>query len=260
MINILLNIFFGPVVNAARGIAAQVNTAVISFSQNFSTALRPQIIKNYAAGQKVETMKLVFRGCKFTFFLMYIFALPLFLEMDIVLKLWLKNPPEFAIIFTQLALVDAVIDSISFPLMTLAQATGKIKLYQGVVGGVLLCNLPVSYIALKFGAPCYIVMIIAICITFTAFIIRLFIVRHLSGLSISLFLINCFIPCLIVSLFSAVLPFLFSYYSKTSFLRFCLTVVISVLCTTLCVLYIGMNKIERDSVFRSIKNKLGIKK
>ena len=123
LLNIILNLFFGPVVNAARGIASQVNSAVASFSQNFSTALRPQIIKTYAADQKDETMSLVFRGCKFTFFLMYIFSLPLFLEMDFVLRLWLKNPPEMAVIFTQLVLLDVVIDSISFPLMTLAQAT-----------------------------------------------------------------------------------------------------------------------------------------
>lgn len=161
-INILLNFHFGAIVNAARGIAGQVNSAVMSFSNNFSTALRPQVIKTYAANQKEDTMRLVFRGCKFTFFLMYIFTLPLCLEMKSILSLWLKNPPEYAIVFTQLVLIDALIDSISYPLMTLAQATGKIRLYQAVVGGILLLNLPVSYVALRFDAPAYSVMLVAV--------------------------------------------------------------------------------------------------
>ena len=136
--------------NAARGIASQVNSAVVSFSNSFSTALRPQIIKTYAAENKEESHRLVYRGCKFTFFLMYIFSLPLCLEMDGILTLWLKNPLEYAVVFTQLVLIDAVIDSISYPLMTLAQATGKIKLYQALVGGLLLLNLPLSSVALHF--------------------------------------------------------------------------------------------------------------
>ena len=256
IINILLNMNFGAVVNAARGIADQVNGAVVSFSQNFSTALRPQIIKTYAAGQKKETMSLVFRGCKFTFYLMYIFALPLCLEMKTVLSLWLKNPPEYAVAFTQLALIDAVLDSISYPLMTLAQATGKIRLYQGVVGGILLCNLPVSYIVLKIGAEAYSVMIVAICITFLAFLVRLFVVKHLSDFSIRDFLLKTGLPCIAVALFSALLPVFFSSHFTENFIRLCLTTLISLCSTALCVLFIGMNRIERIAVVASVKSKL----
>ncbi len=257
LLNIILNLFFGPVVNAARGIASQVNSAVASFSQNFSTALRPQIIKTYAADQKDETMSLVFRGCKFTFFLMYIFSLPLFLEMDFVLRLWLKNPPEMAVIFTQLVLLDVVIDSISFPLMTLAQATGKIKLYQGVVGGLLLCNLPISYAVLKLGAPAYAVMVVAICITFTAFVVRLFIVKQLSGISVKGFFVHSFIPCMTIAACSSVVPVLIHVRFDDTVVRFVITVFVSVLCTCLSVLFIGMNKVERQTFVASIKNKLG---
>ena len=249
--------FFGPVVNAARAIAGQVNGAVMSFSHNFSTALRPQIIKTYAAEQKEETMKLVFRGCKFTFFLMYIFALPLFLEMNTVLRLWLKNPPEMAVVFTRLALIDAVIDSISYPLMTLVQATGKIKLQQGVVGGILLCNLPVSYLALKLGAPAYSVMLIAIIITFIAFVVRLFIVKRLSGMSILEFIKNTAIACVFVSILACILPVLFISFFDESLLRLFLTVIISVLCTCVCVCFIGMNKSERQSLFTGVWSRAG---
>lgn len=257
IINILLNLHFGAVVNAARGIASQVNSAVVSFSQNFSTAIRPQIIKNYAAEQKAECMKLVFRGCKFTFFLMYIFSLPLVLEMKYVLRLWLKSPPMYAVLFTQLALIDAVIDSISYPIMTLAQATGKIKLYQGVVGGILLCNLPVSYIALKLGASAYSVMLIAIVLTFFAFVVRLYIIKKLTGFSIKDFIINTAIPCFIVLILSAVAPVILYFTMSEGFLRLCCTFIVSVLCTGITVLFAGMKKDERSTIINSIKSKIG---
>ena len=159
--NILLNIFFNPVVNAARSISVQVNNAVNSFAGNFTTAMRPQIIKQYAAGKHDKVAQLVFYGCKYTFFLMFIFSLPLILEMNYILKLWLSHSPQMAVVFTRLALIDAVIASMSYQLMTWAQATGKIKLYQSVVGIILILNLPISYVALKLGCPAYSVMIIA---------------------------------------------------------------------------------------------------
>ncbi len=247
-INILLNLHFGAIVNAARGIASQVNSAVVSFSNNFSTALRPQVIKTYAANQKDDTMKLVFRGCKFTFFLMYIFTLPLCLEMNSILSLWLKNPPEYAVVFTQLVLIDALIDSISYPLMTLAQATGKIRLYQAVVGGILLLNLPVSYIGLRFGAPAYSVMLVAIVLSVTAFIVRFFIVSVLSGMSKSQFVIKTIFPCLAVSFSSAIFPLLFVMNVNESLFRMFTTVMISGVCTVLSILFLGMTKSEREAV------------
>ena len=256
LINILLNMFFGPVVNAARGIASQVNGAVVSFSQNFSTAIRPQIIKTYAADKKDESMNLVYQGCKLTFFLMYFFSLPLILEMDIILKIWLKNPPEFAILFTQLALIDAVIDAISYPLMALAQATGKIKLYQGVVGGILLCNLPVSFVVLHFGAPAFIVMVIAICITCIAFVVRVFIVKHLVGFSLFEFLRRSLIPCILVAILSFIFPALIRIFLTESFLRLCLTILISILSTGCFILLLGINKSERQKLYIFIKQKI----
>lgn len=257
LVNIVINIFCGVSINAARGIASQVNNAVTSFSQNFSTAMRPQIIKTYAAGEQNETMRLVFRGCKFTFYLMYLFALPLCLEMKTVLSLWLKNPPEYAVIFTQLALIDAVVDSISYPLMALAQATGKIKMYQGVVGGILLCNLPSSYIALRLGAKPYSVMIVAICITFVAFIVRLAIIKHLAHFSIKDFALKSALPCAAVAVLSAIIPAILTAHFEAGFLRLCLTTLISICFTGLCVLLIGMNAQERNAVVASVKNKIG---
>lgn len=256
IINILLNLFFGPLVNAARAVSAQVNSAVVSFANSFSTAMRPQIIKSYAAEKYEETMRLVFRGCKGTFFLMYLFALPLMIEMPYVLKLWLKEPPELSILFTRLALLDALIDSISYPIMTLAQATGKIKLYQGVVGGVLLLNLPVAYCVLRLGAPAYSVMIVAAGITLLAFIIRLCIVRHLAKLSLVQFVTKTALPVLAVAVCAGVLPVMINSRLAQGMLRLCVTVVISCCSTAFFVWLIGLSGEERVSVSSMIRRKL----
>ena len=256
IINILLNLYFGVVVNAARAIASQVHNAVTSFSHNFNTALRPPIVKTYAAGDREETIKLVFRGCKFTYFLMYVFALPLILEMDTVLRLWLENPPDFAVIFTSLALVDAVIDSISYPLMALAQATGKIRLYQSVVGGILMLNFPFAWITLKLGAPAYSVMIVAIIITFVAAVVRLFIIRKLAQFSIKQFLTKSALPCVSVSILAAILPLVIVLNCEGTFLRLCTTVCASVISMGVCVLFVGMSKVEREMVYVKAKDKI----
>lgn len=260
IINILLNLYFGVIINAARAIASQVRTAIGSFSQNFNTALRPPIVKTYAAGQKDETMNLVFRGCKFTYFLMYVFALPLALEMETVLNFWLETPPDYAVIFTTLALADAVIDSISYPLMALAQATGKIRFYQSVIGGILMLNFPFSWIALKLGAPAYSVMIVAIMVTFTAAVVRLFIIRKLTQFSITQFMTKSALPCILVSVLAAVLPLIIVMNLEGNFLRLCITTCISVISTGICVLFIGMSKKERESVIIKAKAKLPLLK
>lgn len=257
-INILLNFHFGTVVNAACGIASQVNSAVVSFSNSFSTALRPQIIKTYAAENKEESHRLVYRGCKFTFFLMYIFSLPLCLEMNGILALWLKNPLEYAVVFTQLVLIDAVIDSISYPLMTLAQATGKIKLYQALVGGLLLLNLPLSSVALHFGLPPYSVMLVAILLSVVAFVVRLFLVARLSSLSIRKFVTKTILPCAAVVLFSAVPSVLFVRNVEDGFLRMIFTVLISVLLTLLAIFFLGMTRSERGSVVQAIRQRFNL--
>ena len=254
-VNILLNQFFGTLVNAARAIASQVSAAVTSFSQNFSTAIRPQIIKTYAAEKHDECIAQTFRGCKVTFFLMYVFSLPLILEMPFVLKAWLKDVPENAVLFARLVLVDALVDSVSYPIMTLAQATGKIKLYQSVVGGILLLNLPVSYVCLKVGLPAYSVLVVAICITFAAFIARLFIIKKLTTFSIVNFMLNVCIPIIGVIVLSSIVPIVAHFLIKDEVLNFVCVVSLSVGFTAIFAFFIGMNKTERVSAVSMMRRR-----
>ena len=167
-INIMLNLFFGPIVNAARGIAYQVNGAVNSFVINFQMAMNPQIVKSYASGDLKYMHKIIFQGAKYSFFLLFILSLPILLETELILKIWLKNVPEHTIIFTRLAIINVLIDSISGPLMTAAQATGNIKKYQAIVGGLLLLILPISYLFLIMGYPPEITLYISISISIIA--------------------------------------------------------------------------------------------
>jgi O-antigen/teichoic acid export membrane protein len=254
IMNILLNQFFNPIVVAARSIAAMIENAATSFSNNFNIAMRPQIIKSYAIGEKEAMLSLMFRGSKGTYLLVYLFVLPLVLEMPMVFTLWLKNPPEYAVLFTRLALFDVLINSISFPLMTAAQATGRIKLYQSVVGGVLLLNVPVAWITLFMGAPAYSVMIVSIFITSVAYIVRLFILKRLIDYSIWQYFKTVYIPVCVISVVSAIIPVMCFYFLAQNIVRLCLVVILSIISVSVHSYFIALNKDERRMV-RSIISK-----
>lgn len=255
VLNILLNIFFNPIVNAARSISIQVNNAVNSFAINFTTAMRPQIIKQYAAGNFNNANRLVSNGCKYTFFLMLIFSMPLILEMNYVLKIWLSNPPESAAVFTRLALIDAVITSISYQIMTLAQATGKIKLYQSLVGSILLMNLPMSFLILKLGAPAYSVMTVTIIISCIATAARLLIIKLLTPFSITAFFANSLLPIFCTTSTACIIPTIIHFAMPENFIRFCIVVFTSIFMMIFCIITIGLSRNERIDIIQCIKKK-----
>lgn len=163
-LNIMLNIFFGPIVNAARGIAVQVQTAVQQFVSGFQTALNPQITKNFAIGNMEQMHSLMFRSARFSFLLLFFVSLPVLLETDYLLTLWLKVVPENTVVFTRIMICISLIYTTANPCVVANQATGKVKVYQMVVGGILLTILPISYIVLKLGAPAYSVFIVHFCV------------------------------------------------------------------------------------------------
>ena len=170
-LNILLNLFFNPSVNAARGIAFQINSAVSQFFTNFYTAVRPQITKYYAQDDIENMTKLVFRSSKFSFFLIMFISLPLIVEAPFVIKLWLGQIPEYVIPFMRLIILITAVDAMATPLMTTAHATGNIKLYQSVVGTLVMFNIPISYVALELGYSAvsvfYISLVISITVSYT---------------------------------------------------------------------------------------------
>lgn len=188
--NILLNIFFGPAVNAARAIAGQANGALNSFVMNVQAAVNPQIVKLYAGDKKEQVHQMVLKMAKYNFFILFLLSIAVLFYTKEFLMLWLESPPEYAVVFLQMTIAISLIDSISKPIMTLVQSTGKIRLYQSVVGGVLLFNVPLSFAALIVWNEPSVVLWVGIFVTSVAIIPRLIITKNLSGLSIFLFFKN----------------------------------------------------------------------
>lgn len=251
-INILLNLFYGPIVNAARGIAVIVSNSVSGFANNFMTALNPQITKSYAAGEKDYTMSLVERGSRFSFYVIFIFALPLCLETEFILNLWLKEYPNHTINFVRLILILSLSDILSNTLINLQSATGKIRDYQIVVGGTLMLNFPLSYFALKMNLPPESTLAIAIIISVCCMILRLLFLRKMAGLSVRSFIIHVYTNVLSVVILSSIIPFVIHNMIPIGWERFIITCATSLLCSSIVILFIGCNRNERSFIFSKI--------
>lgn len=252
-LNMMLNIFFGPVINAARGIAIQVQNAVQGFVGNFQMALNPQITKNYAMGNLCQMHSLMFRSARFSFFLLYFLTLPIFLEADYILALWLKTPPDNAAVFTRWILAISLIYTISNPCIIANQATGKIKVYQLTVGGILLLILPISYIILSLGAPAYSVFIVHFFIECIAQITRMYLLRKLINLPIRAYIKNLYLPILTVTITSCLIPLYVQSILPNGFVRLIVVGLISIISVGLIVFLIGLTKNERGFICKKIK-------
>lgn len=210
-INILLNIFFGTAVNAARGVAYQVNSAVTSFSSNFMMAVNPQIIKTYASDEWDRCKFLVFKSARISFFLILIITVPLVIDPELFMKIWLTAVPVDTIPFVQLILIQSLIDTLCLPLQTLNQASGKIKWYQITAGGLLLINFPTSYVFLKFGFPASCVFFIAIIISILGIIVRLSVLHYLISFPVKEFILEVICKVLPVAFITLILSLLVKY-------------------------------------------------
>lgn len=180
-INILLNLFFNPAINAARAIAFQVNAHVDQLSSNFFTAIKPQIYKSYAVGEYEELFKLMMRGTLISTFLVSIIAFPFMCGTTYILGLWLVEVPDYAVIFTQLTLINGLIDSTNGPLAAAALATGKIRNYEIILSTIYLMNVPLSYVALLLGGDPTVTMFISIMLSIVAMIARSIILKGMMN-------------------------------------------------------------------------------
>lgn len=204
-VNVLLNLYFGPVVNAANGIAMQVNGMVSQFSGNFLTAVNPQIIKRYAEGNLNSSYSLVNRSAKFSFFLMLIIISPLLCETNFFLTLWLGKYPNEAVVFVQLFLVLSLIEILSYPIITLQRATGVVRDYQIVSGTIHLLNFPIAWLFLLEGFPAYWVYCIAIFLAIINTFARLYMLHRIVPVSMTAFYLKVLLRVLLVSLLSYLL-------------------------------------------------------
>ena len=253
-INILLNLFFNPAVNAARAIAFQVNSHIMQLSSNFFTAIKPQIYKSYAKREMDELFQLMMRGTIISAFLISLVAFPIIADTPFILGLWLKKVPEYAVVFTQLALINGLIDAADGPLVAAALATGKIRKYMLTVAFIILANVPISYVALKLGCEPTVTMIISISISIISMVVRALLLRQMMGFHfwryISLFLKLTFVSVL---LFIGIK--LTIYNQISNILMFALAGIIILIFLTLlyaCVI----DKSDRKYIIQFIKRKV----
>lgn len=245
-VNVVLNMFFGPAVNAARGIAYQVLSKLNGFVTNFQMALNPQIIKNYASGELEKMYKLVFRGAKLSYLLLLTLSLPIIIESSLILNLWLKEVPAYTVIFLQITIFTALLNTLSNPLIITMHATGKVRDYQIVVGLLSLLTLPLVYVALKMGAAPYMAMIIAFLVEFICHFARLYMLVRSIRFPMINFLREVTLRVLIITVLSLVLPVLTYQLVDTVFLRFTMVCILSFMSTIVLGYYLGFNKADRN--------------
>lgn len=245
-VNMLINVFFGVAINAARGVAQTVNAAIQGFVGNFTVAFTPQITKSYAAGDIDYSIALANRGTKFTWLLMYIFIVPVFMEADMLLELWLGTPPEWAALFLRFALFESLAVQVSQTLLALIRATGNVKNYYIAVTFWAGWVFPLSWLAYYLGAPVWIAYVIFIVIYGSILLLRLYFLKKLMHYSAMRFVKDTLLPCLTVSITSFILPVILSFVMNDGLPRFCIMSVISLLWTVFCILLFGLANNERQ--------------
>ena len=255
--NILVNLFSGlagTAVNAARGMAVQLNGAVQGFVTNFMTAVNPQITKSYASGEHAYMFSLVRKSSRMSFYLLMMLVLPLLLNTDVVLGLWLKEVPAHTAFFVQLFLVFALSESLSNPMITAMLATGRIRNYQLVVGGIQLLNIPVSYIFLRFGAVPEVTVMVAIALSQVCLWARMVMLSRATGFPVRDFVIEVYVKCIFVVLpCAACLPALFEIVKPAGLYGAVCSVAISLLWSALIVYIVGVTKDERSMIVGILK-------
>jgi O-antigen/teichoic acid export membrane protein len=256
-ISLLLNFFFDVIINAATGIAFRVKNAFDSFAGNFMTAISPQITKSYAAKDFNYLMQLIFRGSKFSYYLLLFIFVPIFIETETVLKLWLKIVPDYSVIFVRLLLIVSLIEVLSKTLIQAMFATGDIKKYQIVVGSVTLLNIPISFLFLYLDFYPEIVFVVAIIIAFITLFVRLFMLKKMINILIRNFIFEVLFIVLIVTVLSMILPFLFTKLYNPNNMRLLINLIISLLSVSTMVYIFGLNSKEKayvkKAIFKTVK-------
>lgn len=248
-VNMLMNVFFGVTINAARGIATQVDSAVKMFVGNFMAAVNPQITKSYASGDLNYMHLLIYRSSKLSGYLLLFFAIPVFFEADEILYLWLKTVPDQTATFLRLLMITSFFDTVfSSPMVTAVNATGKIKKYQIMVTIIGCLVFPVSWIAFKLGCSASSTYIIYGIIYLILVFVRLFLLRELININPYDFIKKVMLPYIPVVLLTFVAPALIVSFMEMSFIRLILTSIVSAISTSVIVYAVGMTSSERQFV------------
>lgn len=253
-VNVVLNMFFGPAVNAARGVAYQVLSKLNGFVTNFQMAMNPQIIKNYASAELDNMYKLVFRGAKFSYLLLLTLSLQIVIEAPLILNLWLKEVPNYTVIFLQIAIFTALINTLSNPLIVTMHATGKVRDYQIVVGGLSLFTLPLVWVALKMGTAPYMAMVIAFAVEFVCHFARLYMLVRSIKFPMMAFIKDVTLRVIVITVLSLILPILAYQSIHITIVRFLVVCILSFISTIGLGYMLGFNKTDREYLRTKVVN------
>jgi O-antigen/teichoic acid export membrane protein len=254
-INLLINLFFNPAINAARAIAFQIDAAVGQLSNNFFVAVKPQIYKYYSKGELVELHNLILRSTIMCFFLVSLLVFPVIFNTSFILHIWLKNVPDYCIIFTQLVLVNSLIDSTSGPTIAPALATGRIKKYELIIAFLIGLNLPISYLLLKFGEKPEITVIVSIVLSVITALSRAFLLKNMIKMPVRKYF-KLFTKLILVSLISfSILQYVF-IDMEDSWLKLIVMSFSSTLLLLLIYYFIIIDSINRERIINFVKTKI----
>lgn len=251
-LNMLLNVFFGPAINAARGIAVQVQGAVQQFANNFQTAINPQITKSYASNDFTYMHSLICKGAKFSFFMVFLLSLPVLVMADQTLSLWLKTPPAYAAFFLKIILIVSMVDSLANPLNNAVNASGKIRSYQLTNGLLMLMVLPVGYLALKVDLNPNLVFICQLAMTVCALFFKLFFAKRRTRLSLGLYVKKVLYPVMLVAIISPILPYLMYTYMEHNVSSFVVTGFLCLFSTSVAIYLLGLEKSEKTVIISKL--------
>lgn len=254
-VTIIVNQYFSPVILASQSIAKNVSGAVNSFAANFNTSLYPPIIKYYASEELHQMYNLVYNGSKICFFLLWVLALPLMLEMEVVLSLWLGEVPPFLVLFANLSIIEALIQAFSLPLTTAARAPGKMRMYELSLGVVQISIFVATLIAFHYGASAYSMYVVAIAANVVLFFLRLYIVEKLTGLPLVRFLEKVMVPSLIVVALSASLSIMVQMILPLGLLDAIIVIISSLVINGLCIYFVGLDKEWREKIKLGVYHK-----
>ena len=252
-VNMMVNVFFGVTFNAARQVATTVNGAVQGFVGNFTMAFSPQITKSYAAGNTDYAVVLANRGTKFTWLMMYVFIVPVCMEAEMLLSLWLVEVPAMSALFLRFAMFESLSVSAGQNLFRLIQADGRVKTYTihaALTAGTIF---PLAWFLFRLGAPAWSAYLVFIIVFMVINFVRFYNLKHLMVFSIRQHVKDCLLPCVLVSVTSFVVPVALAYIMEDGIVRFFVMSAVSVLWTVLCCTYLGLTKREREFFFEKAK-------
>ena len=255
-VNMVMNLFFGTVVNAARGISSQIQSAIQGFCENLVIAFRPQLVQSYAKGEIDRTTKMMYSMSKILFIMFFMLSTPVIFEIDYILHLWLgKEVPAYTASFTILVLLSMYPRNFAMAFAQVVHATGKLGLYQVVNSIIILLALPLSYIALKRGADANSVYWVNLVICFVMFVVCMFLLKRQYPFDIISYLKKVIFPCIMMALLAIIAPYIVIHVMEPSFLRLIVSVLACIAISSMAAYFIVLNSDEKSLVKRLIFKK-----